>query len=61
MTSSVSVTLPAATITSKDLRVGDADTFVKYWFSPDIGMVKQQVRTGKHETTLELEEFKPGR
>jgi hypothetical protein len=50
--------LVTVTITSKDLQADDQELSLKYWFARDYGVVKQQVRTGKHETTMELEEFK---
>jgi hypothetical protein len=50
--------LETVTITSKDYQVDGQEVSLKYWFARDKGVVKQQSRTGKHETTLELEEFK---
>jgi hypothetical protein len=50
--------LVTVTITSKDYHVDDMEASLKYWFARDYGMVKQQTRAGKYETTLELEEFK---
>lgn len=50
--------LQTFTVTSKDFLVDDQEMSIKYWFARDLGMVKQHVRTGKHEVTLELEEFK---
>jgi len=51
--------LETFTVTSKDFYVDDQEMSIKYWFAKSkFGMVKQHTRTGKHEVTLELEEFK---
>ncbi len=52
------VELTTWTVTSKDFTVDDEETALKTWFAENIGMVKQYVRIGKHESTLELREFK---
>jgi hypothetical protein len=53
--------LDAFTVTSKDFYVDDQEMSIKYWFArKTYGMVKQHIRTDKHEVTLELEEFNPG-
>jgi hypothetical protein len=52
------VELPTVAITSKDFRVDDREVFITYWFAKDFGLVKQRVRTGKNEVTMELESFK---
>src|SRR5207253_8079138 len=54
-----SVEVPAVTVTSKGLREGTEEMSITYWFAKDLGMVKQRVRHGKHESTLELIEYKP--
>lgn len=53
------VELPAITVTSQDVQLDDAPMTLTYWFAPGYGVVKQHVRIGKHETTLELESFRP--
>jgi hypothetical protein len=55
------VELPTVTITSKDFHVDDHEMSITYWFARDIGLVKQRVRTGKDEVTMELESFKEGK
>jgi hypothetical protein len=55
------VELTTATITSKDFYVDDHEMFITYWFAPDIGLVKQRVRTGKNDVTMEIESFKEGK
>lgn len=54
------VELPTVTITSKDFRVDDHEMSITYWFARDIGLVKQRVRTGSNEVTMELQSFKEG-
>ncbi len=51
----------AVTITCKDFQIGDERMSITYWFARDLGMVKQQVHSGKHDGTLELIDFKAGR
>jgi hypothetical protein len=47
--------LPTVIITSKD---ANQDTAITYWFAKGYGLVKEVVRIGKNESTLELTEFK---
>ena len=49
------------TITSADFRGDGQDLAVKFWFARGLGVVRQQVRIGKTEMTLELEQFKAGK
>jgi hypothetical protein len=51
--------VPATTVTCKDFRIDDQSMALTYWFAHDLGLVKQQVRTGTNEVTLELTEFRP--
>jgi hypothetical protein len=55
------VELTTLTITSKDFEIDDQEMSIKYWFAKDYGMVKQHLRIGDKETTLELEDFKERR
>lgn len=54
------VTVPAGTFpkaltsTADKLQIGEQAMYVKYWFAVDVGMVKQQMRVGGYEVTLEL-------
>jgi hypothetical protein len=52
--------IAAVTITSKDFRVDDRDVSITYWFAKGFGLVKQRVRTGANEVTMELASFKKG-
>jgi hypothetical protein len=49
--------LEVVLITSKD---AVEDSSITYWFARGYGMVKQEVKIGKNETTLELTKFKKG-
>lgn len=55
------VTVPAGTFpmaltsTADKLQIGEQTMYVKYWFAAGVGMVKQQMRVGGYEVTLELQ------
>jgi hypothetical protein len=55
------VELKTLMVASKDMKVDDEDITLQYWFAERIGMVKERVQIGKHDVTLELQEFKPAR
>ena len=44
-------------VRSRDFQIGAEKLQVEYWFSPNVGMVKQRVRVGNHDVTLELEKI----
>ena len=55
------------TSTCKQLLIGDKEMAITYWFAKEDlkkkepgGLVKQHIRIGKQDITLELEEFKAG-
>jgi hypothetical protein len=52
------VELETVTVTSKDFQVGNEAMHLKTWFAENLGMVKQQVRLRKQDTTLELRELR---
>jgi hypothetical protein len=44
-------------VRSRDFQVGGQKMQVEYWFSPNVGMVKQRVQVGNHHVVLELEKI----
>jgi hypothetical protein len=60
------VKVPAGTyktmrITGSDMQIGSQKMNIEYWFSFDVGIVKQWVKLGSYEVVLELEKFTPGK
>lgn len=45
----------ATTSTADKLKIGDQTMFIKYWFAVDVGIVKQEMRVGNYQVTLELQ------
>lgn len=41
------------------IQIGPKKMDVQYWFAPNVGIVKQYVKIGDYEVTLELEKFEP--
>jgi hypothetical protein len=54
-------TFKAYTVTCPEFEIGDKKMSLSYWFVPNIGIVKQEVRIGNFEVLLELEKFQPGK
>jgi hypothetical protein len=54
-------TLQTVTVQSRDLLLGTQPMELKYWFAENQGMVKQTLKVGDFETTLELQQFQPAR
>jgi len=66
VTNQADITVPAGkyktfTAESDDLEMGGNKVSVKYYFAKDVGMVKQVVKVGCKEVTLELEKFEAGK
>jgi uncharacterized protein (TIGR03000 family) len=61
------VTVPAGTFAKATvseaarMKIGGADTAVKYWFAEGVGVVKLQFHLAGQEATLELEKFERSR
>jgi hypothetical protein len=53
--------LPALTITSNDFQIGNKTMETETWYAKGLGMIKQRVRVGNVQTTLELEEYLPAK
>jgi hypothetical protein len=56
------VTVPAGTydaivVRCDDFQIGGQTLQVEAWYAAKVGMVKQRVRIGQHDVTLELEKF----
>jgi hypothetical protein len=51
----------ALRVSCPDFQLGAEKMGLDYWFAKDVGIVKQRVRVGKSDVTLELEDFKPGK
>jgi hypothetical protein len=61
-----SVTVPAGTYqdvyeSNGQLSIGTKKMDTTYWFAASVGIVKQHVKIGDYEVTLELKEFTPGK
>jgi hypothetical protein len=52
------VKVNTVTVTGKDLQLDEGEMSIKFWFVENIGLVKEHVQVGKHETTLELRGYK---
>src|SRR5690606_27363612 len=46
------------TVSCADFQIGDNSISVKYWFAPNVGMVKQELRLTGIVLTLELVDYK---
>ena len=51
----------AMTVASTDFQIGTQTMQLQYWFAPQVGMVKQTVKVGSLDTTLELLSFEQGK
>lgn len=51
----------AMTVSSTDFQIGGQTMELQYWFAPQVGLVKQTVKTGSLDTTLELLSFEQGK
>lgn len=49
------------TVSGTDFQIGSQTMSLEYWFAPNVGIVKQWVKLGSYEVTLELEKFIPGK
>ncbi len=48
----------AVTCTAEKFQIGDQTQSVKSWFADKFGLVKQEVRVGNYEITLELQQYR---
>ena len=50
-----------AAASSQDFLLGTEKMTIDYWFSENVGMVKEHVHVGNSDVIMELEEFKTGK
>ncbi len=53
--------LPVVTIVTNDFQIGNKTMDSETWYTKGFGMVKQRVRVGNVQSTLELEEYIPAK
>ncbi len=49
------------TASCPDFQIGRARMALTYWFAPDVGMIKQELRLGDREVLVELEKYTPAK
>jgi hypothetical protein len=48
----------AITVSGKDLQLDEGEMSITFWFVKDIGLVKEHVKVGKQDSTLELRGYR---